>query len=255
MLLLRRILWMADFQHLSFLVNITTYMECRINNRFICHISGSQRIAARSREIFQGSTCWRWKLYWVPWRSPENSPEWAFGKLSGKKKRTKTWATASWWQLKYFFNFHPENWERFPIRLIFLQMGWNHQSVAGGSRFWVVYLDFGSVVHDPGQHKWEKDKHCGRSLASEMRFAFGDWDQGYHSDKTWSIVRLKQTLHLGIGRMDFDSCTPFMNLEVFFTNTSEPKTPSKTYTTIYKEDFDPLPICRTALINQYNEIG
>ena len=71
------------------------------------------------------------------------------------------------------------------------------------------------MVHDPGQHKWEKDKHCGRSLASEMRLAFGDWDQGYHSDKTWSIVRLKQTLHLGTGRMDFDSCTPFMNLEVF----------------------------------------
>ena len=33
------------------------YLECRINNRFTGHISGSQRIAPRSREIFQGSTC------------------------------------------------------------------------------------------------------------------------------------------------------------------------------------------------------
>ena len=33
-----------------------------------------------------------------------------------------------WWQLKYVFFFHPENWGRCPIWLIFFNRGWsNHQ--------------------------------------------------------------------------------------------------------------------------------
>ncbi len=40
-------------------------------------------------------------------------------------------ATCRWWQLKYFFYFHPENWGNDPqFDEHIFQRGWNHQPVA-----------------------------------------------------------------------------------------------------------------------------
>ena len=48
-----------------------------------------------------------------------------------------------WWQLKYFWNFHPDPWGRFPSNLTgayFVQMGWfNHQLVMDVYRSFFVF--------------------------------------------------------------------------------------------------------------------
>ena len=50
-----------------------------------------------------------------------------------------------WW-FQTFFNVHPENWGKFPIWLIFFQMGWNHQ-LENLSHFWSVFDSFNPMAN------------------------------------------------------------------------------------------------------------
>ena len=50
------------------------------------------------------------------------------GTFKGKIEPSRKPEKSRWWQLKYFFNFHPENWGRWThFDEHIFQMGWNHQ--------------------------------------------------------------------------------------------------------------------------------